>query len=393
MPKVVIMTALSDERKAVLKYLTEVNEDIHPTSGTIYRKGLFTSETGKWEVAVVRIGMGNVNAAQGAQQAIDYLSPDLLFFVGIAGGLKDVSPGDVVAANKIYQYESGKASASFFPRAEVRMSAHSLVQRAQVVAEDDEWQKRIHLQSSGVFPGAYVGAIAAGEQVLASTDSETWKLLQKSYSDALAIEMEGYGALAAAYINRGVEAIVIRSISDTLDDKVALDKQGFQYIAACHASAFAFEMLANLSVVPQGKASLEKGALALERKEYGLARSLLNNAVNEIAGSDKRLAAKARYLQALAVLGEESPRDKGLVVREKVDGLLNAAIKLDRCRAYLIALASIKRDIFEHKPSPRLQEEVCRWQDQANSVQNTPYDDELLVYWKRCQPRLYHRAW
>jgi nucleoside phosphorylase len=131
MQKVVIMTALAEERKAVLEHLTNVSEDVHPASGTIYRTGLFTSGKEQWEVSVVRTKMGNVNAAHGAQQAIDYLSPNFLFLVGVAGGLKDVSPGDVVAANKIYQYASGKAGADFFPRPETGLPAHSLVQRAQ----------------------------------------------------------------------------------------------------------------------------------------------------------------------------------------------------------------------------------------------------------------------
>jgi nucleoside phosphorylase len=247
MQKVVVMTAIAVERQAILSYLKDVYEDIHLT-GTIYNRGIFFGEKGSWEVAVVRMGVGNVMTAQAAQQAIDYLSPDLILFVGVAGGLKDVSPGDVVVATKIYQYTSGKAGVDFFPRPEVRLSTHRLVQRAQVVAESEQWQQRIRPLPPTKLPSAYVGAIAAGEQVLSSTDSETWKLLNKYYSDALAVEMEGYGVLAAASVYQGLEAIVIRGISDTLDNKVHLDKQGFQYAAAHHACAFAFEMLAKLGM-------------------------------------------------------------------------------------------------------------------------------------------------
>lgn len=245
MQKVVIMTAIPVERKAVLAHLTDLYEDVHP-SGTIYHKGVFVTEKDHWEVAVVRMGIGNIPTAQTAQQAIDYLSPKILLLVGVAGGLKDVSPGDVVAANKIYLYASGKAGVNFYPRPEVRLSAHSLVQRAQVVAENGEWQQRIQGLPRTVLPKAYVGALAAGEQVLSSIDSEIWKLLKKNYSDALAVEMEGFGALVATHVNWGVEAIVIRGISDTIVNKSDLDKEGFQYVAACHASAFAFEMLARL---------------------------------------------------------------------------------------------------------------------------------------------------
>src|SRR6202011_6114039 len=100
MRKVVILTAIPTERKAVRAYLSKRDEVEHPRSGTIYDHGFFLTTKGRWEGWIVRMGMGDVSAAHIAQQAIDFIGPDLLFFVGVAGGLKDVQPGDVVAAFK-----------------------------------------------------------------------------------------------------------------------------------------------------------------------------------------------------------------------------------------------------------------------------------------------------
>jgi nucleoside phosphorylase len=246
MRKAVILTAIPLERKALWAYLPQRDEVEHPRSGTLYDHGFFQTAKGRWDVSIVEMGMGDVSAAHMAQQAIDFISPDLLFFVGVAGGLKDVEPGDVVAATKIYEYESGKSAEHFYPRAEIGLSAHRLVQRAKSVIAHEKWQQRIKGTQPEKLPKAVVGAIAAGGQVLASTASPTWKFLKEYYGDALAVEMEGYGVLAAARANQTVEAIVIRGISDTIDNKKNMDKLGYQDIAARHASAFAFEMLAQM---------------------------------------------------------------------------------------------------------------------------------------------------
>jgi hypothetical protein len=70
--------------------------------------------------------------------------------------------------------------------------------------------------------------------------------LRKSYADATAIEMDGFGVLSAASDHPGVQSIVIRGISDLIERKTKDDF--FQQKAAEHASAFTFELLAQLNV-------------------------------------------------------------------------------------------------------------------------------------------------
>jgi nucleoside phosphorylase len=244
--EVIILTALPVEWHAVLAYLQEPQEIVHP-SGTIYHQGSFVGTQHAWRVAMAEIGMGGLSAATETERAITFFRPRVVLFVGIAGGLKDVRRGDVVAATKVYAYEAGKALEQFRPRPEVWRASHALEQRARAEAHHDGWLTRLNNSPPDPAPQVFVGALAAGEKVVASKASNVHRLLQTSYSDALAIEMEGHGFLQAVHANHLVHGLVIRGISDLVDDKVAADRAGAQEVAAQHAAAFAFQVLATFT--------------------------------------------------------------------------------------------------------------------------------------------------
>lgn len=244
--RAVILTALRLEYLAVRAQITDIEEKTHP-QGTVYEQGRFIDASGKtWTVTLVEIGAGNPAAALETERAVSFTNPSVVFFVGVAGGLKDVALCDVVAATRVYGYESGKANGSFRPRPNVGESAYSMVQRARAEARKDNWQRRLVESKNGLRPSVHIAPIAAGEKVVASKRSETWKFLRENYGDAVAVEMEGRGFLQAAHANRAVNALVVRGISDLISDKSDADAAGFQVRAAEAASAFAFEVLANL---------------------------------------------------------------------------------------------------------------------------------------------------
>ncbi|NEN88716.1 MAG: 5'-methylthioadenosine/S-adenosylhomocysteine nucleosidase [Okeania sp. SIO3H1] len=235
----VILTAIRIEYMAVRAYLSDLTEEMHP-NGTIYERGKFSIGGQKWEVGIVETGAGNSPAAMEAERAIAYFKPDVILFVGVAGGIKDVQLGDVVAATKVYGYESGKVAETFRPRPDVGLSNYNMIYRARAEGRKTDWLARL---SDSAKPNVFVAPIAAGEKVVANKKSDLFEFLQQNYGDALAVEMEGRGILQAAHANQQVSALIIRGISDLVHGKSRADQEGFQELAASHASAFAFEVL------------------------------------------------------------------------------------------------------------------------------------------------------
>jgi len=242
----VILTALGLEREALLAHVEDQRQV--EQSGTVYDMGVLRCDR-DLQVAVAEIGAGNVETGVHVERAQNLFAPDLVVFVGVAGGVKDVSHGDVVVASKVYGYESGKADGEFLTRPEALRLNHRIEQHARQIINAGDWQSRLHSDGHDP-PKAVLGPIAAGEALVSSTGSEIYERIKRSYNDTVAVEMEGRGLFVGAHLNSPLPALVVRGISDLIDDKDAESDESRQPVAAANAAAFTVELLCQLAGKP-----------------------------------------------------------------------------------------------------------------------------------------------
>lgn len=231
MSGVLLLCAIPVETEALAELVEDARE--MPLDQTYCIKGTIGLSSGRRDISVVEVGVGNTEAALNTITAVSSTEPDLVVFVGVAGGVKDVALGDVVVATKVHHYESGKDHASGF---RPRPNSPSLPFRIEQIAKSIA---RAKTDSFRTFPGP----IAAGEKVVASSDSITAALIRESFGDALAVEMEAAGFVSAMRRFHGTNFAVVRGISDLLDGKTNADGEGWQGRAVLNAATVARRLL------------------------------------------------------------------------------------------------------------------------------------------------------
>lgn len=239
---IVVVTALPLEADAVCMYLDHVSPVVHPTTGTIYRTGRLRFGN-RSSVAVVVGTEGNPAAAAETDRALEFFHPLACLFVGVAGGIKDdVSIGDVVVASFVYDYAAAKEGDDIIQaRIKTYPAGYAIGQRAQYETSVRDWTNNIAPQYllDGESGQVFFKPIAAGPRLITSTSAPMAQWIKQHCGDALAIEMEGFGFLHAAHAFSGVEALVVRGVSDLVDGKNASSDVQWQPVAAGRAAAFA----------------------------------------------------------------------------------------------------------------------------------------------------------
>ena len=241
---IAILTPITIEYHAVKAYLEDTREE--QKDGQYYTLGQFRGGRQTFSVVLRETGPRNSELALAAERIVRHYEPAVVILTGIAGGVKDVGIGDVVVGTQAYGYEAGKSTdKGFSSRPNVLPFSSELIELAKSIERAGEWRRRL---SSGASPMVFFGPIASGDQVVASTQAEAYRIIKAHYNDTLALEMESIGFARALAAYPHIRAINIRGISDLLDGKNAAHDAENQPRAAAHAAAFVFELLNQLDL-------------------------------------------------------------------------------------------------------------------------------------------------
>lgn len=310
MNAVVILTALEVEREAIEKHLTSIESISHPITGTDYKKGKYLKADGNYlEVIVGRTDQTNVNAALETERALEFFNPEYIFFSGVAGGLKDVKVGDIVIGANVIGIERGKAEKKGLKfRPQFGASSYSLERLASSYVKSDEWKTKSQSLVNPEFGaeiGVFTGTIASGEKVDASYESDFHKHIMQNASHALAIEMEGLGFLEVCRMRPLVKSLLLRGVSDMVNDKATMDSKGSQPYASQNVSAFLFGVLDNIDFSQENIETPKSQLTEVMCKLYPA--GLRDNGIWETAGGNLALitlsqSGKGQWVEAIRML-------------------------------------------------------------------------------------------
>jgi nucleoside phosphorylase len=247
---VVIITALEEERRAVLAHFPVSKRFMAADGINVYYQTSMTSQDDSsktYHVIVLQLlAMGRLNAAHATNDAIRRWNPKSVLLIGIAGGIggKDVRIGDVLVSDQVVDYELQKITSE---GPEVRYEVYRVAPRWQSIAralDDYEWMPLIRVdRPDDKSPRRHIGPIATGDKVIAFDD--ILRRYQQAWPRLIGVEMEAGGVASAAFNQAEAPGFfMVRGVSDLANqDKNKPRVKGWREYACAVAAAYAVGMI------------------------------------------------------------------------------------------------------------------------------------------------------
>lgn len=224
-----VIGAMSVEVQLLIDRMTEIKE---------IKKARMTFYSGKLEgkdVAVVKCGVGKVNAAVCTQILIDVFNVEAIINTGVAGGLlPEIETGDVVVSSELVEHDMD-VTALGYRLGQIPDIDDSVFKADKNLIDLATRCSKEVLKDKNVF----VGPIVSGDQFINS--SEKVVFLRKAFN-GYAVEMEGAAIAHCAYLNN-IPFVIIRGISDKADEESNLSFEEFTEMAARNSSEIVCNMI------------------------------------------------------------------------------------------------------------------------------------------------------
>jgi nucleoside phosphorylase len=194
--RVAVLAALKDELAPLAGYLSGLR--VERLENLKIRRG----ELSGFEVILAVTGDGEIAARRGAARLLEEIRPDVVFAVGVAGGLSPgLEPGQVVVAERVMG-ENGTA-----------------------MSTDPEWLTR------GLsVPGTRRGTILSATRIAVTPEDKARLHRQVGADGAAVVDLES-AAFVAEALGRGLPCLVARAVCDTAEEALPLDFNRFRTAA------------------------------------------------------------------------------------------------------------------------------------------------------------------
>jgi len=246
---VLILTPIKIEYQALVN-----NLPVSPTIINVYNKtftkAIIPHRLGSITILIRKTGSGISTVTLETQQAIANFNPHKIFLIGTAGGIKKLTHGDILLADRAYSYENGRERNGVFSARPISYPCSSALLEEAIAFSRTITGNKALAELEGI--NILQGSIISGNKVIESLDNQSIKIIRQYYDDAIALEMEAFGFYQVMKDSPHIDALSIRSISDLLTDKRSANKNDSREIASKNAALFTLELIQQLTFPERG---------------------------------------------------------------------------------------------------------------------------------------------
>ena len=213
-----IIGAMDIEIENLVEHLENKKEENH------YGLTFYSGKLKKYEIVIVKCGIGKVNAGRTAQVLISEYSPKYIINTGIGGGLnQQLKIGDIVISTDLIQHDFDETA---FGYAKGYMEIGDNVDEPTKYIADIELSEKMKkaLEKVGGGRNVFSGRILTGD-IFVSTKEEREELV-KTF-DGFCCEMEGAAIGQVCSLNN-IPFTVVRIVSDLPSGQGAEDYNTFK---------------------------------------------------------------------------------------------------------------------------------------------------------------------